>query len=248
MNVDYNEYICSRKEKISVFLGVLVLSAGAGFLFYSSALPLAAAPFFYRFAEGVYRRYRIRRRKDVFRMEFRDFLSLLSGAFAGGRPMREGILESVPRLDQMHSGRSVITKELQAMVRLMDESGMSESELFIDLAKRTDIEEVKSFAQVYQALRETGGNIIGSMEKIMKMLTEKITIEKEIAVMVSQKKFEGRIIILMPVMILLFLKAMSPSYIQILYESSVGRILMTGVLAAILWAAYVIERITNIQV
>ena len=63
-----------------------------------------------------------------------------------------------------------------------------------------------------------------------------------------QKKYEGRIITIMPVAIILFLQIMSPDYLQVMYSTAAGRILMSLALAAIVIAYFMIERITSIEV
>ena len=80
------------------------------------------------------------------------------------------------------------------------------------------------------------------------MIGEKIAIKKEIAVMVSEKKFEGRIITCMPFVIIVFLRFISPEYLESLYSTWLGRLLMTVSLAAAAAAYYLIERITDIEV
>ncbi|MFQ7736477.1 MAG: type II secretion system F family protein, partial [Emergencia timonensis] len=65
---------------------------------------------------------------------------------------------------------------------------------------------------------------------------------------VMQKKYEGRIITIMPVAIILFLQIMSPDYLQVMYSTAAGRILMSLALAAIVIAYFMIERITSIEV
>lgn len=60
--------------------------------------------------------------------------------------------------------------------------------------------------------------------------------------------YEGRIITIMPVAIILFLQIMSPDYLQVMYSTAAGRILMSLALAAIVIAYFMIERITSIEV
>ena len=117
-----------------------------------------------------------------------------------------------------------------------------------DFEKRSRLEEVSDFVQVYAACRDTGGDMINALNKSARMIGEKIAIKKEIAVMVSQKKFEGRIITCMPFVIIVFLRFISPEYLESLYSTWLGRLLMTVSLAAAAAAYYLIERITDIEV
>lgn len=87
-----------------------------------------------------------------------------------------------------------------------------------------------------------------AVNKAAAIIGEKINIEREIKTMVTQKKYEGRIITMMPVVIILFLQMMSPDYLEVMYTTAAGRILMSLALGAIVFAYWMIERITDIEV
>ena len=53
---------------------------------------------------------------------------------------------------------------------------------------------------------------------------------------------------MMPVVIILFLQMMSPDYLEVMYTTAAGRILMSLALGAIVFAYWMIERITDIEV
>ena len=67
-------------------------------------------------------------------------------------------------------------------------------------------------------------------------------------IMASQKVFEGRIVGLMPFVMILFLRFTSPSYMRVMYETFLGRILMSVSLAIIVTAFVITERITKIEI
>jgi tight adherence protein B len=52
----------------------------------------------------------------------------------------------------------------------------------------------------------------------------------------------------MPVLIILFLKGISPEYLNVMYTTLPGRILMTAAIAGVIGAYIWIERITDIDV
>lgn len=80
------------------------------------------------------------------------------------------------------------------------------------------------------------------------ILIEKIEIEREIETLTGQKKFEGKIIMLMPVLVIIFLNLFSPEYIEILYTCVAGRIIMTTAWVGMLVAYILNEKIMNIKV
>ena len=52
----------------------------------------------------------------------------------------------------------------------------------------------------------------------------------------------------MPVLIVLSLRFLSPGYLDVMYGTAAGRIMMTGCLGLVAAAYYSIERITDIAV
>ena len=54
--------------------------------------------------------------------------------------------------------------------------------------------------------------------------------------------------LMMPVLIVLSLRFLSPGYLDVMYGTAAGRIMMTGCLGLVAAAYYSIERITDIAV
>lgn len=75
-----------------------------------------------------------------------------------------------------------------------------------------------------------------------------MSIEKEIKTLVAQKKLEGKIITVMPLCVIIFLNIISPDYLQVLYSTFAGRIVMTLALAGMATAYLMTERLTDIEV
>jgi tight adherence protein B len=92
----------------------------------------------------------------------------------------------------------------------------------------------------------------GDLEKIItrttEILTDKINIDREIKTITSQKKMEGRIIALMPLVMLLALNIVSYTYISPLYETTIGRMIMTGAMGATGYGIYLMEKIADIHI
>lgn len=248
MGIDYNTYSLSRKEKLAVFAGLSLILACIGILFYHTVITAALSFALLAPALRVTSRYLMKKRKKKLRSEFRDFLDLLSSSFATGRHMEEAMEEALPELRKIRGEDSLMAREIEQILTAVRESGGTIVSLLEDFGRRSGLEEAGDFVQVYASIRETGGDLIRSMDRSCTMLTEKMSIESDIEVIVSQKKMEGGVIAMMPVIILLFLRLMAPEYIAPLYEGIVGRVIMTLALAGALIACVMIERITEIEV
>ncbi len=244
---DYRVYEMRPTERFCVVIGLVGILCVCGYLFYASIFFVALLPFIKGPAIKAYCRYRAERRRNQLLLQFRDFLYSLSASFATGRHLCEALEEAARNLGDIYGG-SLMENEIQTMIRSIRETGQSEPRTLETFALYSGLADAESFAEVYGTCRKTGGNLVSAVNKAAAVIGEKISIEQEIRTMVSQKKLEGRIIMAMPVILIVFLQTSSPDYLSVMYHTAAGRLLMTGALAAMSAAAIIIERITRIEI
>ena len=78
--------------------------------------------------------------------------------------------------------------------------------------------------------------------------SEKHQVEMEIKTMISAKKLEGRIMLIAPLAIVLYMRMTNGEYMRILYETGMGRMVMTICFGIVVVAGMLIEKIINIEV
>ena len=244
---DYSVYKTDKREKTALLVVSIIATAFIGELFYGSMIAVVLTPFTYRILSGYYVRYAISKRSESLRRGFRDLLASLSASFAAGRHMGDALSESEKELLSIYDPDDEIMVELRGMVTRIS-GGETDIDVLSDFDRRASLEEVSLFVQVFRASRETGGDIVGSMLKASDMLSDKLKIEEEIKKMTSQKRVEGVVISLMPVMILLFLRIVAPDYVSMLYGNLLGIVIMTASIALIVYAFILIQKITEIRV
>ncbi|MDD6154325.1 MAG: hypothetical protein PUB39_02020, partial [Eubacteriales bacterium] len=93
-----------------------------------------------------------------------------------------------------------------------------------------------------------GGDMISTISKSVMMINDKIQIEHDIESMMTQRKLEGGLITLMPFLVILLMKFSSPTYMDIMYGSLQGRLIMTGALGGIAAAYIMIRKIMEIRI
>lgn len=244
---DYSVYILSRHDKQLISAGAVCASALLGLLFFRSVF-IGAAVFLLipRLFKAFSKYFMVKRRQQLL-IQFKDFLYSLSASMATGRNMGESIREALVNLKNIYDNNAPIIQELSIIVSGLD-NRESEVYLLSDFAKRSACRDITGFTDVYLSVRESGGDMEKAISRTCEILMDKITIDREIQGMLSQKKAEARIISLMPVIILAGLNLTSSDYISPLYETLPGRLIMAGCLGAIGFAFYLTERITDIKV
>lgn len=244
---DYRSYQMKPVEELCFICGLVGALAICGYLFYGNLFFALLLPFVYKEAKRFYCHYRAESRRNQLLLQFRDFLYSLSGSFAAGRHMGEALEEAERNLADIYGG-CLMEQEIAAMRCGIRETGQSELEAVEAFAFRSGLPDAEDFAEVFGACRKTGGDMVAAVNKAAAVIGEKIGVEQEIRTMVSQKKLEGRIIMAMPFLVILFLQTASPDYLAVMYSTLAGRILMTAALGAVVAAGIMIERITRIDI
>lgn len=194
-----------------------------------------------------YKQYLEKKRIRILRNQFRDLLYSLSASVATGRQLPSALQEAYINLGYVYNQNTPMMEELKYLTKSIVENRVSEEELLTGFAQRSGVEDIRNFVDVYLSCRVTGGDINQVISNASEILMSKMSIERDIKVMTSQKQFEGKIISAMPVLVILFLNLASPGYLETLYCTMAGRLIMTVALAGIFTAYLLTEKITNIE-
>ena len=241
---DYNEYKLNNKERIAL----IAISAGflliAGFLYINSFITVVISPIAYGFLSQRYISYIVVKRKTKLRNEFKELLYSFSASFSIGSGMQSAMKDGCKKLND----DSIMLGELEAMITKLETTACDPVLLWEDLASRSMIEDLQLFSEVYRGCTSSGGDMIVAIETAAKTIGEKIEMENNIKLLAKQKLVEGRIIAIIPVIIILLLRLCSPGYIKPMYDGVGGRLIMLAALSISITAIAITERITRIEV
>jgi len=233
---------------VLVLLGMSAAAGMAtGWLFYDSlAVGAAAGLVIFFLAKPRYIRWSIDRRRRELLIQFRDVLYSVASSVAVGRSMGQALEESIGFWKGTWSEKDLMMAELAAMVRRMKEAGESDVEVLQDFAVRSSLPDVADFVMVYENCRESGANLIRAVDRAAAIIGDRISLERELHALMAQKQFEGRIIMLSPFVLMLFLKISSPGFLEPLTASVQGYLVSTLALGLILAASLMMERVNRL--
>ncbi|MBQ6468650.1 MAG: type II secretion system F family protein [Lachnospiraceae bacterium] len=244
---DYSTYTFTAAEKLLFGAEGIAGAAFIAFLFYDRAaavLPfLCLIPFWLRFRKDR----RIAEQRKQLRDGLPDLLSALLFAFRAGRSAETAFSEAGKTVRDSLGRAHPLCEEWNMLEKRM-RLGESPENLLSDLAGRSGIEELEDLAAVFTAARGTGGNLASLMETAAGRLTDAIETQREIETAVAAKKAENRFMSAMPCAIILYMRVCSPGYLDALYGSLPGVLIMTLCLAAYAGAVLLGERITRIRI
>lgn len=245
---DYSVYEFSDREKLIYYTGGYLCISFTVYLFYHSIVIACPAGLLAYFAMPYIKGYLAGKRLDALRMQFKDMLYSLSASVASGRQMEEALIEAGENLSVIYSEDEPIMRELRHMRISIVENRESDRILLSDFASRSKNEDIEDFVQVYAICRDMGGDLEKVIAHTTEILTDKMNIEREIRAITAQKRTEGLMISLMPIAMLLMMNIFSYTYIEPLYTTAAGRILMTAALASMAFGMYLMQRISRIEI
>jgi len=215
------------------------------FVFYDSLFP---ALILWLPAFWVYTRREVSglrdRRKENLKKEFLFAAGLLGDYLRSGYSVENAIQSSEKELLQTFGEGSDILREWRGMGAAMRLNRTAE-EVFRDLGRRSHIREINDFAEIFEVVKRSGGRLSEVIERVTDLLTETFAVEEQIKTALAAKQLEQKIMNLMPVGILLYIKVASGELLEVMYSSAMGRLVMSGCLlvyaAAYLWAEKILK-------
>ncbi len=224
---NYDDYKWPEKEKRKCILFLFSILFVGSYIFYGNILISIMIGSLslkgYILFQDVY----IKKRRALLVEEFKDALYIISSSINGGNTMLQAMKDSCQGLQLIYPEHSYIAKEFNFILKRVEEAGESMDIAFSEFAKRSGVEDIIDFVEIYNLTQRMGGDLSSMIEKTWNIIIEKINIKKEIDVLVSQKKYEGLILVAMPFIIILFITFVSPGYFEKMYTTVTGRIGMT---------------------
>lgn len=243
---DYRVYELSKKERTEFLIAASILISLLLYLFYNTAVVFLPAALCAVYSLRFYEAYKAAKRKDLLISQFRDLLYSLSASVGAGRHMTEALAEARSDLRLLYDEDTPMIRELAWMNSRSEAANESAEEMLLDLGRRSGVRDITTFAEVYRICISTGGDLVKVIGITSQMLLDKLTIVRDIESYTAQKRFEGKVIALLPPLIILFLNMTAPDYLAPMYGSLQGREVMTAALLSMVCGYAVSGRITDI--
>lgn len=227
---DYTVYALNRKEKFQYmfigYLGTVLLF----YLFYQNLFISLPAGIIGAFSYPAYRKKTLAgKRRWQLMMEFKDAMDSMVSALVAGYSMENAVGEAYRDLRLMYEEDTPMLRELKNLnqkIRLQQPL----DKLLLDFGRRSGVEDILTFAQIYATARRSGGNLVQVMKRTAANIGEKMEIQREIRTMSAGKRMEASCMMLIPLLIILYMQFFSPGFLDPLYESAGGKIFMSIVL------------------
>lgn len=239
-SIQYDEYRMTGVERIKYISVYCILAGFISYAFYDSwyavvILIPAGVLFMRRMCREL-----MAKRKAELRRQFQDMIDSISSALTAGYSVENAFYEAGKDMIRLYGRDSIIVSELEYFFSKL-ETGQPLEAVLGDFAKRADVEDITDFSEIFVLAKRNGGDFKGIINKTVKIMKEKDETEKEIQVILSGRRYEQRIMCIIPFGIILYLRISSGSFLKVLYHNPAGIIVMT-VCLAIYTGSYLFSR------
>lgn len=193
------------------------------------------------------RRLLLGKKKDDLLQQFKELLQLTVASLKAGYSAENAFLKGREDMAELFGEESEICRIL-GLLKTGLQNNRSLSGLWQEIGEICQIEEITDFAEVFSVAKESGGNMVSVMEQVCGVIEGRAETKKEIAVMLSARILEQKIMNGMPFLIILYITVTSPGYFDACYSSAAGNILMTGCLFLYLFAYFLSCRLVEVEV
>ena len=230
----YETYELSRKEwgiyGAEGILGIAVMD----YVFYRNAgLFLVLLPVGMLFPLMLRKQLK-KRRLETLRGQFKDAILAVASGLNAGYSVENAFAVSLKEMEEIHGSDSMIAQEIRLILRKV-RLNLTFEEALGDFAKRSGLDDVKNFSDVFLAARKSGGELMKIIARTAEIIGEKIRIQEEIMSAI-------------PILIVVYIELTSPGFFEILYSTMGGRILMTICLGIYLVSCQLAKSFLEIEI
>lgn len=205
---DYGIYHMKLKETIlgagaGVVLGAIVIQIFFGIPVFTVIL----IPVYMIIGAVVYRKILLNKRKAKLIVQFRDMLESISASLGSGRNVTDAFNGALDEMRSQYGTNAVIVDELKIISEGLD-NNVNIEVLLQDFADRSYDENIHNFADVFSVANRRGGNIRQIIYETKNVINDKIMVEQDIQTIISGKKNELNIMMIMPLIVVNMTKSM----------------------------------------
>ncbi len=246
--VQYDVYFFRGHQMLYSLSVYGLFGAFIGYVFYRSIYAVLIIGMIMMWFIVIQRRELMIKRKEVLLQQFKDAIYIVSTSLSVGKSLMNAIDESARELGKIYLGENAfMVKELEVMYMRLSMNSTVES-VFKDFSDRANVEDIRHFSNILRVGKSKGANINELIRKTSQVIGDKIQIQKDMTTIMTAKRFELRIMTVMPIFFIAFITKSSPELMEPVYTVLLGRIAMTLALILFGTAYFVGERIVRIEV
>ena len=178
---------------------------------------------------------------------FKELLELLSGFLQAGMSLENSFLQAEGQLAMLgEEGKDMIyaLHQMNQKVKV----NIAVEQAYMELAEQMDLEEACAFGEILLFAKRLGGNYGKNIQRTATKLGEKMSLQEEITTMMAQKKLEMKVMLVIPLAIIAYVRLTSADLLAVLYGNLAGGLIMSACLVVYVLMALWSRRIMDIVI
>jgi tight adherence protein B len=241
---DYTTYRFSAAEQLKCIAVYGLFDGAVSYLFFDSAIAFLILAPGYFFFQREYRENLKKKRIRVMKREFLDGMQITASSLQAGYSIENAFRESLKELRKIYGNDSFIMNEFRFLTAQI-EMNRNVEEVLLDLGRRSGVQDIRSFAEVVDTAKRTGGDLLAVIQNTVSCMKQRQETQDEIETCLSGKVMEQNVMNVVPILILAYVRLTSPEFLEVMYGNFTGTAIMAGCLAvylvAVLWGKSMIQ-------
>ena len=231
-----------RMPAIQILLWTVVATLGLMWLFAT----ILGSALFAVFGLGVpfavrgWIRRKLEGRRRAFAEQLPDNLQVLASALRAGHSFVGAL--SVVVDDASEPARSEFRR-----VVADEQLGVPLEEALKTVVRRMDNDDLDQVALVAALQRRTGGNMAEVLDRVTDTIRERFELRRMVATLTAQGRLSRWVVSALPVVLLAAISALNPAYVDPLFTTTGGRVMLIGATLMVVAGSLVIKRIVDIK-
>ena len=190
---------------------------------------------------GSWLNYKIEKRNQVFLDNFPDALDMIVRSVKSGHPLLSS-LRMITENSEAH-----IAQEFQQVVDEVS-YGSPLSESLHRMADRINLLDINFFVVILSVQQETGGNLSEVLSNLSGIIRKRRQLRLKINAMTAEGRFTSWIFAAIPLVQVIVVKVIAPDYIDILFKTSSGNLLLCIAAGFIVFSVYISKKMCKIDI
>lgn len=183
---------------------------------------------------------KVSKRRALFERQLGDALLVISNGLRAGFSFAQALDKVVRDLSDP------IGTEFKAVGREIQLGGSVEAAL-TKVAERMASEDMKLLTTAVVVQQQVGGNLADVIDTIAKTIRERLSMKRSVRALTAQGRISGRIIGLLPVVMLAIISAINPGYMEPFFTTQLGHIMIIISLVMEVLGFFVIHKIVDVK-
>ncbi len=184
---------------------------------------------------------RLRHQRVLFGDQLPAHLQELASAMRAGHSMVSGIGLLAQGASEPSQG------EFQRVIA-DEQLGMPLEDALRSVAVRMNAKDMEQISLVAELSRQTGGNMAEVLDRVAESVRARAELNRELRTLTAQARGSRWIVTLIPPTLLVLIEVINPTYLEPLFSTETGHLLLATAVAMIIAGSMVMSRIVRIEV